>query len=77
MGEKRGEGVSMTRVPAPEVGVSLEGRKSEPVWMASDDSGHHHRGSKHRRQKAGQTGRDENQVSRRPYPISVFPVSHY
>jgi hypothetical protein len=77
MGEKRGGGVSMTRVPAPEVSVSFERRKSEPVWVASDDSGHHYWGSKYRCKNADQTSRDENDVSRRPCPASVLVVSHY
>jgi hypothetical protein len=66
----------MTRVPATEMSVSLEDPQLEPVWVASDDSGHHYWGSKNGCKDANQTSRNDNEVSRQPLSALVLIGIH-
>ena len=64
----------MTRVLSPEGSVSLEGLEPEPLWVMSDDFGHHYRGSQNGCKDADQSSRDDNEASRQPLLAAVLAL---
>ena len=71
VGEDRGDRVLMTRALAPKIGVPLEYPEPEPIRMALENPGHHHRRGKNRCNRADQTSRDDNAPSKQPFPTTL------